>query len=146
MEGVAVDGKSKRVYIAMSYVEKGMAKEEGAPADHIQLPKVKAGATYAIDVRGGQKDQQGKAIASEWVGVSMYVPKGLLGEDIAVDALGNTAAVDKVANPDNVFFSSVTHATDCAWTGCSPNTSAASTADRSPSRRRISQMSSTLPM
>ena len=105
MEGVAVDGKGKKVYVAMSYVEKGMAKEEGAPADHIQIPKVKAGATFAIDVNGGQKDQNGQAISSDWVGVAMSVPEGLLGKDIAVDALGNIADVEKVANPDNVFFS-----------------------------------------
>lgn len=105
MEGVAVDGKGKKVYVAMSYVEKGMAKEEGAPTDHIQLPKIKAGATFAIDVNGGQKDQNGQAISSDWVGVAMSVPEGLLGKDIAVDPLGNIADVDKVANPDNVFFS-----------------------------------------
>ncbi len=105
MEGVTVDGKGKKVYVAMSYVEKGMAKEEGAANDHIQLPKVKAGATFAIDVNGGQKDQNGQAISSDWVGVAMSVPEGLLGQDIAVDALGNIAAVDKVANPDNIFFS-----------------------------------------
>ncbi len=105
MEGVAVDGRDKKVYVAMSYVEKGMAQEEGAAADHIQLPKVKAGATYAIDLKGGQKDQKGQAIPSNWVGVAMSVPEGLLGEDMAVDTLGNTAAVNKVANPDNVFFS-----------------------------------------
>ena len=35
----------------------------------------------------------------------MYVPVGLLGEDIATDALGNTANPNKVANPDNLYFS-----------------------------------------
>ncbi|OQX16569.1 MAG: hypothetical protein BWK76_11400 [Desulfobulbaceae bacterium A2] len=105
MEGVAVDARKKTVYVAMSYVEKGMAKEEDAAADHIQLAKLKAGATYAISTGGKRKDTNGKAIASDWVGVAMSVPAGLLGEDIKADALGNTAAVDKVANPDNIFFS-----------------------------------------
>ena len=36
----------------------------------------------------------------------MHVPAPLLGEEIATDALGNTCAVDKVANTDNVFYSS----------------------------------------
>jgi secreted PhoX family phosphatase len=105
MEGVAVDPTGKKVYIAMSYVDKGMTKEEGAPADHIQLPKLKAGSTYAVDVKSKQKDQTGKMINSDWVGTAMYVPEGLMGEDIAVDGLGNIAAVEKVANPDNIFFS-----------------------------------------
>jgi len=105
MEGIAVDGAKKTVYVAMSYVEKGMAREEGAPADHIQLPKLKAGATYAVTTGGKQKDSSGKEIASDWVGTAMSVPAGLLGEDIKADALGNIAAVDKVANPDNIFFS-----------------------------------------
>ncbi len=126
MEGVAVDAKKKTVYVAMSYVEKGMAKEEGAPADHIQLPKLKAGATFAVSTGSKQKDTAGKAIASDWAGVAMSVPAGLLGEDIKVDALGNIAAVDKVANPDNIFFSekmrtlfvgedSATHVNNFVW-------------------------------
>lgn len=105
MEGVAVNAKDKVVYIAMSYVEKGMTAEEGAPADHIKVNKIKAGATYAIQTKGGLKDTDGKAINSDWVGTFMDVPAALVGEDIKVDALGNIAHPDKVANPDNVFFS-----------------------------------------
>jgi hypothetical protein len=35
----------------------------------------------------------------------MYMEAGLMGEDIAKDAVGNTANVNKIANTDNVFFS-----------------------------------------
>ena len=105
MEGIAVDSRDKKVYVAISYLEKGMNKEKDAAADHIQIDKVKAGATFAINAKGGQKDQNGESIESEWVGVFMDVPPALLGEDIAADALGNTAAVDKIANTDNLFFS-----------------------------------------
>jgi secreted PhoX family phosphatase len=105
MEGVAVDPKAKNLYLAMSYIEKGMQREEGAPADHIQVGKVKAGGTYQISMVGGQADMSGNAINSEWVGTAMFVPPALLGEDIKPDALGNTANPDKVANPDNIFFS-----------------------------------------
>ncbi len=89
----------------MSYVDKGMRADATGPADHIQVPKLNAGATYQIRAAGGQRDTDGGAIDSEWVGVAMSVPTALLGEDIATDALGNTANPDKVANPDNLYFS-----------------------------------------
>jgi secreted PhoX family phosphatase len=105
MEGVAADPVKKNLYLAMSYSEKGMQTEEGAPQDHIQTEKIVAGVTYEIAMEGGRKDTDGNPINSDWVGVKMSAPAALVGEDIAVDALGNTANPDKVANPDNLFFS-----------------------------------------
>jgi len=105
MEGVAVDPKAKNLYMAISYQEKGMLKDDTGPADHIQLNKIKAGATYQIALDGSQIDTKGNPINSDWVATAMHAPAALVGEDIKVDALGNIAAVDKVANPDNVFFS-----------------------------------------
>lgn len=105
MEGVAVNGRDKKVYIAMSYIDKGMKRDTGAPADDIQLAKLNAGATYTMDLASGQKDTSGAAIGSDYVGTLMYVEPALLGEDIAADSLGNTANPNKVANTDNVFFS-----------------------------------------
>ncbi|OAN46671.1 hypothetical protein A6A04_06085 [Paramagnetospirillum marisnigri] len=105
MEGVAVDTRDRQLYIAMSYIEKGMTAEPGAPADHIQVGKVTAGGTYQVALSAKQKDERGRAIDSAWVGTVMHVPPALLGEDIKADAKGNVAHVDKVANTDNVFFS-----------------------------------------
>lgn len=105
MEGVAVNARDRVLYLAMSYVDKGMRADETGPADHIQVPKLNAGATYEIRTAGGQRDTDGGTIDSEWVGVAMSVPPALLGEDIATDALGNIAHPDKVANPDNLYFS-----------------------------------------
>lgn len=105
MEGVTYDPLKKNLYLAISYLEKGMLKEDGAPQDDIRLPKISAGATFEIALSGGQKDSSGAAIASDWVGTKMSVPAALLGEDIKADALGNTANPDKIANTDNVFFS-----------------------------------------
>ncbi|MCU0971763.1 MAG: hypothetical protein MUF57_08270, partial [Gammaproteobacteria bacterium] len=104
MEGVAVDARDRVLYLAMSYVDKGMKADPTGPADHIQVPRLNAGATYAIRTAAGQADTDGAPIASDWVGVAMHVPPALLGEDIATDALGNTAHPEKVANPDNLFF------------------------------------------
>ena len=105
MEGVDADPKKKNLYVAMSYNEKGMQAEPGAAQDHIRVEKIKAGATYEVAMDGGRVDTDGAAINSDWVGTAMRVPAALLGEDIPVDALGNIAHPDKIANPDNVFFS-----------------------------------------
>lgn len=106
MEGVALNEKDKKIYIAISDQSKSMEKDATGkdPADHIQLPKIKAGATYQLDLQGGQKDSKGKSINSSYVAPSMY---GLvIGEDLPnADAYGNTANVDKVANPDNLSYS-----------------------------------------
>jgi hypothetical protein len=57
----------------------------------------------ALKLAGGQKDLGGAAIASEWMPVDL---KALItGEDIAADALGNTANPDRIGNPDNLKFS-----------------------------------------
>ncbi|MBK5459004.1 PhoX family protein [Peribacillus sp. TH27] len=106
MEGLALNEKDKKVYIAISDQSKSMEKDSTGkdPEDHIQLPKIKAGVTYQLDLQGGQKDSEGKAIHSSYVAPSMY---GLVvGEDLPnADAYGNTANVDKVANPDNLSYS-----------------------------------------
>jgi hypothetical protein len=106
MEGVAINSKDKKVYVAMSYVEKSMEKDsKGAdPVDDIHVKKIKAGVTYEMAMRGGQKDRDGKAIDSDYVAVSMV---GLVaGKDLAKpDWKGNTADDNLVANPDNLSYS-----------------------------------------
>jgi secreted PhoX family phosphatase len=106
MEGVTVNAKDNKAYIAMSYVEKAMEKDAKGvePADHIQVNKISSGVTYELTMSGGQKDSSGAAISSAYTPSFM---RGLIwGEDLAKpDAKGNKAAEDKVANPDNVSFS-----------------------------------------
>ncbi len=105
MEGLAVNKKDKKLYMAMSYIDKGMKADSTAPADHIRVAKINAGGTYEIGLASGQKDNNGEVINSDWVGVTMHIPAALLGEDIATDQWGNTANPNKIANTDNVFFS-----------------------------------------
>lgn len=106
MEGLAVNEKDNKLYVAMSYVEKGMEKDSKGtdPTDHIQVKKIKAGVTYELALHGGQSDSGGQTINSVYVPATM---KGLVvGEDLPkADEKGNTAVVDKVANPDNLAFS-----------------------------------------
>lgn len=106
MEGVAFNKEDKKLYIAMSYIEKGMAKDASFEKDHIKVAKNRCGGTYEVAMHSHVKDTNGEIIKSDFVPVSMHVPAPLLGEEIATDTLGNTCAVDKVANTDNVFYSS----------------------------------------
>ncbi|MEB3102434.1 alkaline phosphatase PhoX [Ferviditalea candida] len=106
MEGVAVNSKDKKVYVAMSYMEKAMEKDSKGqdPTDDIQIKKIKAGVTYELTLKGGQKDSGNNYIDSNYV--PSFMQGLIVGEDLKeADQFGNTAAVDKVANPDNLFFS-----------------------------------------
>ncbi|MBV7504131.1 DUF839 domain-containing protein [Bacillus sp. sid0103] len=106
MEGVTYNAKDNKVYIAISDQSGSMEKDSTgtAPADDIQLPKIKSGVTYQLDLKSAQKDNSGRGILSKYVATTM---SGLLaGEDLATaDAYGNTANVDKVASPDNLSYS-----------------------------------------
>ncbi|MGL4818900.1 MAG: alkaline phosphatase PhoX, partial [Bacilli bacterium] len=61
MEGVA--NSDNQLFIAMSRIEKGMLDSKGAePVDHIKLPGLRAGVTYASKLGAGVKDTTGNAI------------------------------------------------------------------------------------
>ncbi len=105
MEGITIDEKSKKAYMAISYQDKGMRKDSTFATDHIRVAKNNCGATYEITLSGSQKDTDGNEIASSYVGVSVMAPEGLVGKEIEADANGNTCDVDKIANTDNITFS-----------------------------------------
>jgi secreted PhoX family phosphatase len=105
MEGMAIDEINKKAYMAISYQDKGMLQDDSFAVDHIKVAKNNCGATYEITLAGGQNDSEGNTINSEYVGVSIMAPTGLVGEEIATDALGNTCNPDKIANTDNIAFS-----------------------------------------
>jgi uncharacterized protein len=104
MEGVTLNAKDKKVYIAISDQSNGMLANAADPADDMQLPKIKSGVTYQLDLTAGQKDSQGQMINSEYVAAAM---SGLVaGKDMpSADAYGNTADVNSVANTDNLSYS-----------------------------------------
>jgi secreted PhoX family phosphatase len=103
MEGVTLNEKDKKVYIAISDQSNGMLANPADPTDDIHLPKIKSGVTYQLDLTEGQRDSSGKEIHSEYVAAKM---SGLVvGKDMPVDAYGNTADVNSVANPDNLGYS-----------------------------------------
>lgn len=102
-EGVALNTADKKVYLAMSRIGNGMEDKSADPINHIKVSKLTAGGVYEMRLAGSQTDSDGNAIASDYVGTEL---SGLLlGEDIAKDATGNTCAVEKICNPDNVWYS-----------------------------------------
>jgi len=102
MEGTTVNAKDKVAYSVISYVKKEMKNGSGG----ISVEGPNAGAIYAHTLKGGQTDDTGAPIDSEWVPVHMAAIRELVGEDLdAPDALGNLANPDKLGNPDNIKFS-----------------------------------------
>ena len=106
MEGTTVNVKDKVAYSALQNIQdsmvqggKGWNAQSGIALDKPLI----AGGVMAHRMAGGQKDQTGAAIPSEWVPV--HTRALLVGEDIAQDALGNLANPERVSNPDNLKFS-----------------------------------------
>ena len=106
MEGTTVNAKDKIAYSALAACGGSMVagNKVNVPESGVTIPKaLNAGAVMALNLKGGQKDANGAAIDSEWMPVDV---KALItGEDIAADALGNTANPAKIASPDNLKFS-----------------------------------------
>jgi secreted PhoX family phosphatase len=106
MEGTTVNLKDRIAYSALQNCQSSMVAGNAlnVPGNGISIPKkLDAGAVMMLNLKGGQKDLAGTAINSEWMPADTRAL--LVGEDIAADALGNTANPDKVGNPDNLKFS-----------------------------------------
>jgi secreted PhoX family phosphatase len=113
MEGETSNAADKKLYIAMSYVQKAMLDGANAdrPRDDIRLTDaaddLNCGIVYESELAGGQNDTTGDPIRSHWVATDMH---GLiLG---AKKPAGQTAYgkydkcdTDKMANPDNIKYS-----------------------------------------
>ena len=106
MEGTTVNIKDKVAYSALQNCRDSMVSGNAfnTVGNGISIAKaLNAGAVMALNLRGSQKDTAGAAINSEWMPVDTRAL--LTGEDIAADALGNTANPNRIANPDNLKFS-----------------------------------------
>ncbi|MCB1771227.1 MAG: DUF839 domain-containing protein [Candidatus Competibacteraceae bacterium] len=103
-EGVTVNAKDKKAYVAMTRMRSGMEPSTDATVpDDIRLPKNGCGAVYELNLSGGQKDAAGESINSDYVATDMKAL--VVGEDMSKDAVGNTCVVGKIASPDNLKFS-----------------------------------------
>jgi hypothetical protein len=102
-EGVAYNARDNKAYVALSRMTNGMEIKAADPADHIRLKKNSSGAVYQLSLQSGWFDTTGTAINSAFVPVIMEAL--VIGEDMSIDTDGNKSRLDKIASPDNVFFS-----------------------------------------
>ncbi len=108
MEGTTVNTKDKIAYSALQNIVDSMVKGNTAKGWNAESnisvdAAINAGGVLQHKLAGGQTDNEGAAINSEWVPV--HTSALFVGKDIAADALGNKADPDRVANPDNLKFS-----------------------------------------
>ena len=81
----------------------GMEDKSTDATNDIRLKKNSSGAVYELTLKPNQFDSSGNAIDSDFVPVVMEAL--VVGEDITTDAEGNKSNLDKIASPDNVWFS-----------------------------------------
>jgi hypothetical protein len=113
MEGETSNAADKKLYVAMSYVQKGMLDGQNAdrPRDDIRLTDAAAdlecGIVYESSLTGGQKDTAGDYIHSRWVATDMQALITGAMKPVAQTAYGkyDKCDTDKMANPDNVKYS-----------------------------------------
>ena len=102
-EGLSFNEADKKLYVAMSKISAGMANDIG----QIRLSRIASGAVYELSLGDAPvADQHDHPINSQWVATSMASIAALTGRDRSdKDQWGNTAAIDAIANPDNLSFS-----------------------------------------
>ena len=106
MEGTTANIQDKVAYFALQNIQDSMIRTgKGWNAQsNIELSKpLIAGGVMTSKLTGGQKDQSGSLINSEWIPTTISAL--IIGEDIEQDSLGNLANPNKISNPDNLKFS-----------------------------------------
>jgi secreted PhoX family phosphatase len=102
MEYIAINAKDRKFYVVISRVERGMADTTG----DIQVARNDGGVVYEMATGTAQKDTDGNAINSEYVGTTLAgIPElngGWLGG--TKDAEGNQCTQDKICGPDNLRY------------------------------------------
>ncbi len=105
-EGTTVNIKDKIAYSAYANIQDSMVEGGSgyAAGNNVKFKKLVAGGVVAHKLGGGQTDDTGAAIDSQWVPTESKLL--IAGEDITpADNLGNTANPARIASPDNLKFS-----------------------------------------
>jgi hypothetical protein len=102
-EGVAYNARDGKAYAAMTRMTNGMEDKSTDAVNDIRLKKNSSGAVYELTLKPNQIDSSGNVIDSDFVPVVMEAL--VVGEDMTADAEGNKSNLDKIASPDNLFFS-----------------------------------------
>lgn len=105
MTGFAINAKDKKLYAAMPIISQGMLDNSLDIQNHITMNKSNAGVIFEINLAAQQKDQRRENISSEWVATGVQISQTMTGEDLPTpDKLGNTATLEKPANPSTLAF------------------------------------------
>lgn len=112
MEGVTHNAQDKRLYMAMSYIEKGMVDKLNADRAHDdinlegEVKDLACGAVYEAVLRGGERDIEGGVIDSLWVAsrIQALVTGGKKPFGQQYGEL-DKCDTDRIANPDNIKYS-----------------------------------------
>jgi len=106
MEGTTVNIKDKVAYSALANIQESMIGGNAAWVESHNVKfksTLKAGGVLGHDLKGSQVDHLNNVINSEWTPYQSHMV--LMGKDITVDGLGNTADPNNIASPDNLKFS-----------------------------------------
>jgi hypothetical protein len=106
MEGTTVNIKDKVAYSALANIQESMIGGNAAWVESHNVKfksTLKAGGILGHDLKGSQVDHLNNVINSEWTPYQSHMV--LMGKDITVDSLGNTADPNNIASPDNLKFS-----------------------------------------
>lgn len=106
MEGTTVNIKDKVAYSALANIQESMIGGNAAWVESHNVKfksTLKAGGVLGHDLKGSQVDHLNNVINSEWTPYQSHMV--LMGKDITVDSLGNTADPNNIASPDNLKFS-----------------------------------------
>jgi len=112
MEGITYDPDTRRVYLAMSQVAKGMEdhKKYGKPNDKydrggpndIRVAYNKCGAVYAMDLGNGESEEIDSGYVAKHIhGIISGIPKKYEASSPYAD---NSCDINSIANPDNISY------------------------------------------
>jgi hypothetical protein len=112
MEGVTHNTRDKRLYIAMSYIEKGMVDKQNEDRAHDDInlegdaKDMACGAVFEAGLKGGERDMDGGKINSDWVASNIHVLVAGAKKPFS-QAYGelDKCDTDRIANPDNLKYS-----------------------------------------
>jgi len=112
MEGVTHNRQDKRLYLAMSYIERGMLDKanQDRPGDNIALDgdskDLVCGTVYEGLLGGSQNDTQGNLINSDWVAYDMHgLVMGARKPFWQTESMFDKCDTERIANPDNLKYS-----------------------------------------
>ncbi len=108
-EGMALDRAGRRLFLAMSKIERGMLpahdRWDHPGADHVRMEPNRCGVVFELALaEGGVTTRGGEAIDSPWMATTARVVVEGRPADYEGELAANRCDLDAMANPDNLAF------------------------------------------